>query len=289
MPSNAHSRPDAPKHQELHGRVAIVSGGAGAIGSATARLLAQAGAQVVIADLPASPMHEVAAALRAEGLAVQAHALDLSDEASIQALMADTAAQHGRIDILDNNAAMKGLSADRDVMAMDAAVWDAVMGCNARGTMLMCKYALPSMIAGGGGSIINISSGTSQAGDFLHTAYAVSKGAINTLTRYVATQYGNQGVRCNALLIGSVVTPAMQRALTPAVQAQMATFKAVGRLGQPEDVADMVAFLASDRSRWITGQTWGVDGGFFAQLPTTPAFQALRAQAAAVAPPPANT
>lgn len=254
----------------------MISGGAGAIGTATARKLAGCGAQVVMADLPTAQAEQVAETLRGEGLQVVAHTVDIGDEASIQALMAYTVQTFGRLDILDNNAAMKGLREDRDVLTMESALWDSVMATNVRGTMLMCKYALPTLIASGGGSIVNISSGTSLAGDIVQTAYAVSKGAINTLTRYVATQYGAQGVRCNALLVGSVVTPAMQKALPEPLREVITAHKLSGRLGLPQDIAEAVSFLASDRASWVTGQTWSVDGGYFAHLPTTPQLTALR-------------
>ncbi|MCY0853717.1 SDR family NAD(P)-dependent oxidoreductase [Cupriavidus sp. D39] len=263
--------------EDLNGKVALISGGAGAIGAATALKLAACGAKVVIADLPGANAEQLAETMRQEDLAVSAYVLDLADETSIRELIAHTIRTFGRLDVLDNNAAMKGLREDTDVMSMSAEVWDQVMGVNARGTMLMCKYALPAMIAGGGGSIINISSGTSLAGDVFQTAYAVSKGAINTLTRYVATQCGKQGVRCNALLVGSVLTPPMQRALPEPMRDIITAHKLPGRLGEPEDIAEMVSFLASDRAAWITGQTWSVDGGFFAHSPTTPQFAALRA------------
>ncbi len=262
--------------QELDGKVAVISGGAGAIGSATARRLAEQGARVLIADLPASPMQAVAEGLRAEGLDVQAQALDLSEPASIQALMAHVQQAYGRLDLLDNNAAMKGLSADGDVLGQDFEVWDRVFACNARGTMLMCKHALPIMIAGGGGSIVNISSCTSIAGDIYATAYASSKAAVNTLTMYVAAQYGHQGIRSNALLVGSVVTPAMQRALPAAMLEVIRSHKLAGRLGQPADVAEVVSFLANDRAAWVTGQLWAVDGGFSAHQPTMPQFAAMK-------------
>ena len=261
----------------LQGKVAFISGGAGAIGSATAQRLAQDGARVVIGDLPASNVHEVAAGFRQQGLDVAAQELDLEQEASIRSAIDSIASKYGRLDILDNNAALKGLKDDRGVIGMSADLWDRVMSVNARGTMLMCKYALPVMIAGGGGSIINISSGTSVAGDQYATAYAVSKGAINTLTYYVAAQHGHQGIRCNGLLLGSVVTPAMQRVLPEAMRDILRAHKLVGRLGQPQDIAEVVAFLASDRSAWITGQLWSIDGGFFAHIPTMPQFAQLQA------------
>jgi NAD(P)-dependent dehydrogenase (short-subunit alcohol dehydrogenase family) len=266
---------------EFRGKVAIVTGGAGAIGSVTARRLAVVGARVVIADLPSSNAAQIAEGMRADGLEVFEHALDLGDPASIEALLDYTARTFGRLDVLDNNAAMKGLREDLDVMSMPVEIWDQVMAVNARGTLLMCKHALPIMIANGGGAIINISSGTSLAGDGFQTAYAVSKGAINTLTRYVATQYAAQGIRCNALLLGLVTTPAMQRTLSAPIRDLFVANKLVGRLGRPEDIAEVVAFLASTRATWITGQTLGIDGGFFAHSPTT-------SQVAALGSPPAH-
>jgi len=261
----------------LNGKVALISGGAGAIGSATARRLAQDGARVVIGDLPGSNLHEVAENLRRDGLDVAAQELDLEQEASIRTAIEATTKIYGRLDVLDNNAALKGLKEDRAVAEMSAELWDRVMAVNARGTMLMCKYAVPVMIAGGGGSIINISSGTSVAGDQYATAYAVSKGAINTLTYYLAAQYGSQNIRCNALLVGSVVTPAMQRSLPEPMREILRSHKLLGRLGQPQDIAEVVGFLASDRSSWITGQLWSIDGGFFAHIPTMPQFAQLLA------------
>jgi len=263
--------------EALQGKVAFISGGAGAIGSATAQRLALDGARVIIGDLPTSNVHEVAAGFRQQGLDVAPQELDLEQETSIRAAVESIAREYGGLDILDNNAALKGLKEDRGVINMSSEIWDRVMAVNARGTMLMCKYALPIMIAGGGGSIINISSGTSVAGDQYATAYAVSKGAINTLTYYLAAQHGHQGVRCNGLLVGSVVTPAMQRVLPEAMRDILRAHKLVGRLGQPQDIAEVVAFLASDRSAWITGQLWSIDGGFFAHIPTMPQFAQLQA------------
>src|SRR3984885_2060885 len=260
----------------LKGKVAFISGGAGAIGSATARRLAADGVRVVIGDLPQSNVQDVARSYQGEGLDVVAQELDIEQEASIRAAIDSIAQNFGRLDILDNNAALKGLKDDRGVLEMSTELWDRVMAVNARGTMLMCKYALPVMIAGGGGSIINISSGTSVAGDQYATAYAVSKGAINTLTYYVAAQHGSQGIRCNGLIVGSVVTPAMQRALPEPMREILRAHKLVGRLGQPQDIAELVAFLASDRSAWITGQLWSIDGGFFAHIPTMPQFAQLQ-------------
>jgi NAD(P)-dependent dehydrogenase (short-subunit alcohol dehydrogenase family) len=263
--------------QDLNGRVAIVTGagGVGGIGECTARLLAEAGARVVLADLPGSKLEETAASLIKQGYDATHCATDISDERSVESLIRFTQQKHGRLDILDNNAASQGQAEDRDITTMSVELWDHIMGVNARGAMLMCKHALPVMIAGGGGSVINISSGTSMAGDFFATAYAASKGAVNTLTRYVATQYGAKGIRCNALVLGLIATPVLKAVMPEPLRDIFRDNKLVGRLGEPRDVAEMVLFLASDRSRFITGQLLPVDGGFYAHTPTAAPVLAL--------------
>jgi NAD(P)-dependent dehydrogenase (short-subunit alcohol dehydrogenase family) len=269
-----------PSHAEdLTGKVAIVTGagGVGGIGAQTARVLAEAGARVVLADLPSSNLQMVTQALSSDGFEVAHCATDISDEHSVEALIQFTRQKFGRLDILDNNAASQGHAEDRDVQSMSVELWDKVMSVNARGTMLMCKHALPAMIAGGGGSIINISSGTSVAGDCFATAYAASKGAINTFTKYVATQYGAQGIRCNALVVGLILTPTLEATLPEPLREIFRQHKLTQRLGSPLDVAQMVAFLASSRSSFITGQLLPVDGGFYAHTPTTVAIGALLA------------
>ena len=265
---------------DLRGRVAIVTGagGEGGIGACTARYLARAGSRVILADLENTQLEQTTAALLREGFEVSPWVTDISDERSVEALIRFTGKKYGRLDILDNNAASQGQPEDRDVTSMPVALWDHIMGVNARGTMLACKHALPLMMAGGGGSIINISSGTSSAGDFYATAYAASKGAINTFTRYVATQYGARGIRCNALVLGLIATPVLEKAMPQALRQIFSDNKLTGRLGEPRDVAEMVVFLASDRSRYITGQLLPVDGGFYAHTPTTVPMNALLAK-----------
>ena len=265
---------------DLHGRVAIVTGagGEGGIGECSARLLAQAGARVVLADLSQSNLEKTTHALINDGLDVAHCAVDISEERSVESLMRFTQQKYGRLDILDNNAASQGQLDDREVTSLSVELWDHIMAVNGRGTMLACKHALPLMIAGGGGSIINISSGTSTAGDFFATAYAASKGAVNTLTRYVATQYGPHGVRCNALVLGLIATPVLKATMPEPVREIFRDNKLTGRLGEPRDVAEMVVFLASERSRYITGQLLPVDGGFYAHTPTSAPMQALLAK-----------
>jgi NAD(P)-dependent dehydrogenase (short-subunit alcohol dehydrogenase family) len=256
---------------DLTGKVAVVTGAGGRIGSETTRLLTSLGARVVAADIDQPSVEQVVASVVAGGGDAIALACDISDEASVRDLVARTVEQYGTIDILDNNAAGIALAggataAGADLMLTDMSVelWDATMAVNLRGPMLMCKHVLPVMVANGGGSIINISSGTSLAGDNHHVAYACSKGGMNTLTKYVATQYGKEGVRCNALALG-IVTP--DETPNDFIKPYTA-HKLVGRLGHPRDIAAAVAFLGSSSSSYLTGQVISLDGGFFAHVPT---------------------
>jgi NAD(P)-dependent dehydrogenase (short-subunit alcohol dehydrogenase family) len=262
---------------DLEGKVALVTGAGSlrGIGVAAARVLASAGAHIVIADLAKSDIAGTAETLRAEGIDVVARTLDIAQEEQVRALFGWISETYGRLDIVDNNAANQANPTDMLVSDMDVELWDKIMGVNARGTMLMCKHALPLMIAGGGGSIINMSSGTSLAGDFFATAYACSKGAINTLTHYVATQYGQQGVRCNAIASGLIMTGALEGAMPLPMQEIFRGHSLTGQLGTPVDIAEMVGFLASPRARFVTGQIISVDGGIYAHIPTVPQVKAL--------------
>jgi NAD(P)-dependent dehydrogenase (short-subunit alcohol dehydrogenase family) len=261
---------------ELDGKVAIVTGAGGNIGSVTSRVLAEAGASVVMVDIAADRVREVAAELEAAGLKVLAAPADVASEDDVRGVVAQAVATFGGLDILDNNAGGTALTSqnDGDVTTMDVALWDEMYGINVKGPMLFCKHSIPEMVKRGGGSIINISSGTSLAGTDTFTAYASSKGALNTLTKYVASAHGAQHIRCNALALGIVMPRPLAEAAAAATDGPMSPYLAhhlVGRFGHPEDIANVVQFLASERSAFITGQVISVDGGFFAHLPTFPA------------------
>jgi NAD(P)-dependent dehydrogenase (short-subunit alcohol dehydrogenase family) len=252
---------------ELDGRVAIVTGAAGNIGSETSKALGEAGARVAMVDIEAVQLEAVAASLRAEGFDVLPIAADVTSEADVARAVATTVETFGGIDILDNNAGGTTLTAtegDGDVTTMTVDLWNRLIAINLTAPMLLCKHVIPSMVERGGGSIVNISSGTSLAGNDAYTAYACSKGGLNTLTKYVATSHAAKGIRCNALALGIVVPPGTPE--TPDMP--FLGHKLVGRLGRPRDIADMVVFLASERSSYITGQIISIDGGFFAHLPT---------------------
>jgi NAD(P)-dependent dehydrogenase (short-subunit alcohol dehydrogenase family) len=254
----------------LPDKVAIVTGAASGIGAATAAALAAEGASVVLADINLDGVREQAARIAAQGARTAAVVLDLGDPASIEAMIHFTVERFGGLDILDNNAADTRLSATRDVGVehTEIEVWDSLMRTNLRGTMLACKYAIPRMRARGGGSIINMSSGSGLTGALAPTAYGVSKAGIITLTQYVATQHGKEGIRCNALAPGLIVTPATAPSYASGPFGEMMLrHHLTPRLGKPSDIAAAVVFLASDEAAFITGQTLCIDGGLLAHAP----------------------
>ncbi|MCP3729917.1 SDR family oxidoreductase [Sphingomonas sp. MG17] len=255
----------------LDGKVAIVTGGAGGIGFATAQLMSARGAQVVIADIAADRACELALELPgAVGLA-----LDLADEASVEAMIAQTVRTFGRLDILCNNAALLGpeiAQADRDVETMDTALWDRTYAVNVRGTMVASRAALPHLRATRG-NIVNTVSNLALQGHLIQAAYSSSKAAIIQLTRAIAASHGKAGVRCNAVAPGMTMTPALQAAFPPQLRAAVEAETLRDRLGEPDDIAEAIAFLASDAARNITGQLLVCDGGCASHVPGIDQFR----------------
>jgi NAD(P)-dependent dehydrogenase (short-subunit alcohol dehydrogenase family) len=239
---------------------------AGAIGTATAERLARAGATVAIADVRDDAAASLADRLRTEGLAARAFQVNLTQEAEIQALVENVVEAFGRIDILHNNAAanlQEAPNGDRTLLEISAKTWDVTFSVNVRGPMLLSKYVVAQMLKqGGGGVIVNMSSGASQVpSPEARIAYGASKAALETLTRYTAAQYGAQGVRCNAILPGVVLTPGMREMFTAEQLDAMTGRTMLRRACTPEDIAAMVRFLVSDDARQITGELVRVNGG----------------------------
>ena len=261
----------------LDGKVALVTGAAGGIGAETCLALAEQGARIVLTDIAEEGLTSVTAKLADQGYPVVSRVADITDEAAVADLVAFTLATYGRIDVLDNNAGATGLTSEDGAVAdMSLQTWQRATAINVTGPMLLCKHALPAMMAGGGGSIINISSGQSLSGDLSNTAYAAGKAALNSLTRDIATQYGHQGIRCNAIAPGLIVTPEAQERFPAAFRDMFVENCLVPRLGHPRDIANTVVFLASDLSSYITGQVISVDGGILSHLPTVAPMRAMR-------------
>jgi NAD(P)-dependent dehydrogenase (short-subunit alcohol dehydrogenase family) len=250
----------------LDGKVALITGGGGRIGAATARRLAAEGVRVSIGDLSEAAATAVARFIGNQALAVQ---FDAGDPDSIARMVARTVEHFGRLDILHNNAAMLDLAfldQDRDAVQTSVEVWDATMQINVRGYMLACKHAIPHMLSAGGGSIINTASNAALLGDSSRIAYGSSKGAVISMTRYIATQHGRSKIRCNAISPGLILDDELERKL-PELCAATGRQVLLPRHGRPEDIAAVVAFFASDDSSFVTGQLIGVDGGMLAHQP----------------------
>ena len=233
-------------------KVAIVTGGASGIGAATAKLLAQEGARVAILDThpPSEPPFEDAVSLLA----------DVRSEAEVQSAIEEVARRFGCVDILVNNA---GIAIRQAVAEADEAAWTAVVDVNVKGAFLCSKHALRFMPRYG--SIVHMSSVVGITGVRDRGAYSAAKGALVALTRNMAIDYADRQIRVNCICPGFVRTPFIQGLIADSEREKKLTaMHPIGRLGEPEDIAKAVLFLASDEASWITGHALVVDGGFSA-------------------------
>jgi NAD(P)-dependent dehydrogenase (short-subunit alcohol dehydrogenase family) len=249
----------------LDGKVAIVTGGGSGIGAQSARLLAARGAKVAVAGLGADQLAAVAAAIADAGGAAIAVETDVTREEAIAALVAQTVAAFGGLHLVHGNAGLTdptAMAGDMFVADLDAAIWDRAMAVNLRGNALLAKHCIPELLKAGGGSIVFSGSGKGALGDIDFPAYGASKAGLANLARYIAAQYGKQGIRVNVAQIGLVMTEALDANMPPQAQALMLEHHLTPTLGRAEDVARVVAFLLSDEARFITGATIAVDGGF---------------------------
>ena len=247
---------------DLSGRVALVTGGSRGIGRAVALALARRGATVAVASRRLDACEQVAAEIRATGGVASAHACHIGDPAAIGATLSAIDGLHGRIDILVNNAGISG-SAVPDVTELD--LFDRLISVNLRGTFLGIRAVVPHMAAAGGGSIVNISSICSHVGTpGVHVGYHASKGGIRALTKAAAAQYGPQKIRVNSIHPGAMPPMRDRQLSSHAARDRVIARVPLGRVGEVDDVAHTVVFLASDESAYITGAELVVDGGFLA-------------------------
>ncbi len=250
----------------LAGKVAIVSGAASGMGAATARRFVREGAKVVIADQLETEGRKVAEDINAAntpgGEAVFMR-LDVTDEANWTQVVDETVRRFGKLDIMVNNAGISG-SAVTDMLDTDA--WDKLMAVNSRGVFLGTKHAVQAMKQSGGGSIVNLSSISGNTGQTMtHMGYNASKGAVRTLTKSTAVQFGKDGIRANSVHPG-LMPPMRTSGATadPAVRAKMLQTVPLRRAGEVDEVANAILFLASDEASYITGAELYVDGGYLA-------------------------
>jgi NAD(P)-dependent dehydrogenase (short-subunit alcohol dehydrogenase family) len=257
-------------HYDLEDKVALVTGGAGGIGGAVSSLLAKSGARVVVADIAPDAAARKVEEIKAAGGDAMAVTMDLEKESDIDATFEAVMDTYGRLDFLDNNAALltpEIAHRDGNIEDMLTEVWDRTYAVNARGTMLCCRAALKIMRAQGKGSIVNTASNLALQGHVIQAAYSSSKAAVIQMTRAIATSHGRAGIRCNAVLPGLTGTPAALENLPPELHKAVLDETPVGFLGVPDDIAHLVVFLASDAARNITGQTMASDGGTSIHVP----------------------
>jgi NAD(P)-dependent dehydrogenase (short-subunit alcohol dehydrogenase family) len=262
----------------LQNKVAVITGAGSGIGRATAMTLAREGASVVVADIDEGAADTVVGEIAEAGGKAKGCWVDVAEESAVKAMIEVAVATFGGLDILHNNAAALGpevLGRDLDIVDMDVEVWDKTMAVNVRGVMLGCKHSIPHMLERGGGSIVSASSCSALFGNVSRIAYGTSKGALISFTKYVATMYGPQGIRCNALAPGLILTPAAQRNLPVEQFAVYQENHLFPRLGDAQDIANAVLFLSSDEGIFINGQTISVDGGLLTHMPYYAQFQRM--------------
>ena len=247
----------------LEGKVALISGGARGQGAVEARLFASQGAKVVIGDILDDLGKQVEAEIAEAGGDITYVHLDVTSEADWNDAVRTAVESYGKLDILINNAGILIRANVEDTTEED---WDRIMDINAKGVFLGTKAAIPAMRDAGGGSIINISSVAGLQGSPQSAAYSSTKGAVRILTKSTAIQYAKENIRCNSVHPGIIYTDMTSDSLdTEEGQRNWMNRVPLGRLGQSEDVANGVLFLASDESSYMTGSELVIDGGITAQ------------------------
>lgn len=246
---------------ELSGKVALVTGAGVGIGRAIAQVLAREGARVLVVDFNEDTARETAAGIRAAGGEAVPHVADVSDESCVQAMVRAAVDTFGGLHVACNSAAVSRGSGP--IHGFTREVFDHTLTMCLTNTFLCMKHEIAHMLEAGGGSIVNISSNASLRGQPYNTAYAAAKSGVNLLTKSSASEYGHKGIRINAVSPGVIRTPGVERYFEeqPKIAEGLKQAAAMRRLGEPQEIAEVVCFLASDRASYITGQLLSVDGG----------------------------
>ncbi len=256
--------------QRFAGRVAIVTGAGSGVGRATAHRLAAELAEVVVVDIDESAANTVVQEIVRQGGSATAAVVDVASENDVRGLVEFTRREFGRLDLLHNNAAALGAAVyqrDLTIEDLDLAVWERTIAVNTTGVLLGCKHAVALMRDSGGGSITNTASVAAFHGGDDHASYGASKAAVISITRYVASMYGPDGIRCNSVAPGLVMSETARAVLSDDALAEFAAERALPWAAEPEDVANLVAWLGTDEARCITGQTIVIDSGLLARRP----------------------
>ena len=249
---------------QLTDKVAFITAAGGAIASATARRFAMEGAAVYCVDIDTDNVAQTAATITKDGGRATARHCDVTDESEVQDALAACVAEFGRLDIVFNAAAAQEPNATVETMSLST--WNEVVEVNLTGMFLVCKYAIPHLRKTGSGSIINIASTFGHIAWPERPAYMATKGAVRQLSRSIALDFAGDGIRANSISPGAIETRRLlQRTPTmEQVRERMVPLHPIGRLGQPEDIANAALYLAGDQSSFVTGSDMLVDGGFTA-------------------------
>jgi NAD(P)-dependent dehydrogenase (short-subunit alcohol dehydrogenase family) len=251
----------------LADKVAVITGAGSGIGEAMAILFAREGAAVVIADFDAAAAQQTAGQITAAGGRALVVQVDVAAAAEVERMIGRTMEEFGRVDILCNNAGIGVAAVCHETSESD---WDRTMAVDLKGVFLGCKYAIPHMLAQGGGVICNTSSAAGQVGVLNRAAYCAAKAGVLGLTRSIAIDYAGRGIRCNALVPATVESPWIDKILAqqpdPAAERErMKARQPVGRMGRPEEIAAAALYLCSDEAAFVTGTGLVIDGGFLAR------------------------
>jgi NAD(P)-dependent dehydrogenase (short-subunit alcohol dehydrogenase family) len=250
----------------LEGRTYIVTGAAGGIGRETSRVLAEAGAHVVLTDIAVEGGQEIVAAMRGEGLSASFVKADLASETEIRTLIDQAARINGRLDGAFNNAGLEQCALPLHELTLDQ--WNRALRIDLTSVFLCLKYQVTAMLKSGGGSIVNTASSLGQVAIANASEYIAAKHGVVGLTRAAAAEYGGKGIRVNAVLPGIVLTPMISRLVAdPAFSAFFDKVKErhpIGRFGQPREIGEAVKWLLSDAASFVNGAAFAVDGGYLA-------------------------